>query len=91
MDARQAAKPDCQHLAPRIFGARENDWVSMDISPGGSYGIPEGLIYGYPVTCREGIYRIVPGLEISKFSKAKMQATYHELVEEWDSVRHLLG
>lgn len=49
------------------------------------------LIYGYPVTCREGVYRIVPDLEISEFSRAKMQATYQELVEERDSVKHLLG
>ncbi|PTR05957.1 malate/lactate dehydrogenase-like protein [Nitrosospira sp. Nsp5] len=52
---------------------------------------PKGVIYGYPVTCREGGYRIVPDLEISEFSKAKMQATYQELVEERDSVKHLLG
>lgn len=63
----------------------------MGISSDGSYGIPEGVIYGYPVTCREGVYRIVPGLEISEFSKAKMQVTYQELVEERDSVKHLLG
>ena len=63
----------------------------MGIPSDGSYGIPEGVIYGYPVTCRDGFYRIIPDLEISEFSKAKMQATYRELVEERDSVKHLLG
>ncbi|MEP6879788.1 MAG: hypothetical protein ABI865_13165 [Nitrosospira sp.] len=48
-------------------------------------------MYGYPVTCRDGTYKIVPDLEISEFSKAKMQATYRELVEERDSVKHLLA
>ncbi|MEO7320838.1 MAG: malate dehydrogenase, partial [Nitrosospira sp.] len=74
-----------------VFGTRENDWVSMGIPSNGSYGIPEGVIYGYPATCREGSYKIVSGLEISEFSKEKMQVTYRELLEERDSVKYLLG
>lgn len=89
--AASAANAAIDHVRDWVFGTRENDWVSMGIPSDGSYGIPEGVIYGYPVTCREGIYRIVPDLEISKFSQAKMQATYRELVEERDSVKHLLG
>ncbi|WP_081346780.1 MULTISPECIES: hypothetical protein [Nitrosospira] len=76
------------HVRDWLFGTRENDWVSPRTA---AMAFPKGVIYGYPVTCREGGYRIVPDLEISEFSKAKMQATYQELVEERDSVKHLLG
>jgi malate dehydrogenase len=48
-------------------------------------------MYGFPVVCKKGACHIVPDLEISEFSKAKMQATYQELVDERDSVKHLLG
>lgn len=89
--AASAANAAIDHIRDWVFGTRENDWVSMGIPSDGSYGIPEGVIYGYPVTCQGGVYKIVQGLEISAFGKAKMQATYQELVEERDSVKHLLG
>lgn len=89
--AASAANAAIDHVHDWVFGTRENDWVSMGIPSDGSYGIPEGVIYGYPVTCREGMYKIVPDLEVSEFSKAKMQATYQELLEERGSVKHLLG
>ncbi|ARO87436.1 malate dehydrogenase [Nitrosospira lacus] len=89
--AASAANAAINHVRDWVLGTRENDWISMGIPSDGSYGIPEGVIYGYPVTCRDGVYRIVPDLEISEFSQAKMQATYGELVEERDSVKHLLG
>lgn len=89
--AASAANAAIDHVRDWVLGTRENDWISMGIPSDGSYGIPEGVIYGYPVTCRDGVYRIVPDLEISEFSQAKMQATYGELVEERDSVKHLLG
>jgi malate dehydrogenase len=63
----------------------------MGIPSDGSYGIPEGIIYGYPVTCRDGRYQIVKGIELSDFSKARMQATLKELHEERDSIKQLLG
>lgn len=88
--AASAANAAIDHVHDWVFGTLENDWVSMAIPSDGSYGIPEGVIYGYPVICREGIYKIVPGLEISEFSKMKMQATYRELLEERDSVKHLI-
>lgn len=87
--AASAANAAIDHVRDWVFGTSENEWVSMGIPSDGSYGIPEGVIYGYPVTCREGAYKIVPGLEISEFSKAKMQETYRELLEERDSVKHL--
>ena len=89
--AASAANAAIGHVCDWVSGTPENDWVSMGIPSDGSYGIPEDVIYGYPVTCRDGTYKIVPDLEISEFSKAKMQATYRELVEERDSVKHLLA
>ncbi|MDN5751994.1 MAG: malate dehydrogenase [Nitrosospira sp.] len=89
--AASAANAAIDHVHDWVLGTRKNDWVSMGIPADGSYGIPGGVIYGYPVTCRGGACKIVPDLEISEFSKAKMQATYRELMEERDSVKHLLG
>ncbi|SFN23339.1 malate dehydrogenase [Nitrosospira briensis] len=89
--AASAANAAIDHIRDWVFGTRENDWVSMGIPSDGSYGIPEGVMYGFPVVCKEGGYHIVPDLEISEFSKEKMQATYRELVDERDSVKHLFG
>jgi malate dehydrogenase len=61
----------------------------MGIASEGSYGIPEGVIYGYPVTCSNGRYEIVRGIELSTFSKSKMEATHRELLEERDAVKGL--
>ena len=72
-------------------GTRDGDWVTMGIPSDGSYGIAEGVIYGYPVTCKGGKYQIVKGLEVSDFSRARMHATLKELHEERDGVKHLLG
>jgi malate dehydrogenase len=62
----------------------------MGIPSDGSYGIPAGLIYSYPVTIRDGRYEIVQSLDVSEFSRAKMDATRRELEEERDAVRGLL-
>jgi malate dehydrogenase len=87
--AASAANAAIEHVRDWVFGTQENDWVSMGIPSDGSYGIPEGVIYGFPVICRHGLYEIVPDLEISPFSREKMEITYRELVEERDSVRYL--
>lgn len=79
---------NCMH--DWIFGTRKDDWVSMGIPSNGSYGIPEGVIYSFPVICHAGGYQIVQGLEISDHSKDKMQASYRELVEERETIKHLL-
>jgi malate dehydrogenase len=63
----------------------------MGIPSDGSYGIPEEVIYGFPVTCQNGTYKIVQELEISSRSKAKMLTTYQELLEEKESIKHLLS
>jgi malate dehydrogenase len=73
-----------------VLGSRDGDWVSMAIPSDGSYGIPEGVVYSYPVTCKAGRYSIVKGLDINEFSREKMQATYKELCEERDGVKDLI-
>jgi malate dehydrogenase len=72
-----------------LKGSAEGDWVSMAVASDGSYGIPEGLIYSYPVTTSNGDWSIVQGLEIDDFSRGKMDATAAELVEERDAVKEL--
>jgi malate dehydrogenase len=89
--AASAANAAMDHMRDWIFGTRDDDWVSMGIPAEGSYGIPEGVIYGYPVTCKGGRYEIVKGIAISDFSRGRMQATLQELHEERDSIKHLLG
>ena len=73
------------------LGTPEGDWITMGIPSDGSYGIPEGVLYGLPVTCKNGEYQIVKGIEISDFARARMDATLKELHEERDGVKHLLG
>ena len=89
--AASAANAAMDHVRNWVQGTADGDWVSMGLPSDGSYGIPEGIIYGYPATCRGGKYQIVQGLEISEFSKSRMQATLKELEEERDSIKHLLG
>jgi malate dehydrogenase len=72
-----------------LHGTPEGDWASMAVVSDGSYGIPEGLIYSYPVTTSGGDWTIVQGLEIDDFSRARMDATAAELVEERDAVKEL--
>jgi len=72
-----------------IHGSAEGDWVSMAVRSDGSYGIPEGLVYSYPVTTHDGQWEIVQGLEINDFSRAKMDASAAELQEERAAVIEL--
>jgi malate dehydrogenase len=62
----------------------------MGVPSDGSYGIPEGVMFGYPVTCSGGRYEIVKGLEISEFSKGKIEGTHSELTKERADITHLL-
>jgi malate dehydrogenase len=89
--AASAANAAIDHVRDWSLGTRDGDWVSMGVPSDGSYGIPEGVLYGYPVTCRDGRYEIVKGIEVSEFSRKRMDATLKELHEERDGVRHLLG
>ena len=87
--AASAASAAIDHMRDWALGTPEGQWVSMGIPSDGSYGVPEGLIYGFPVTCSGGQYQIVQGLEVSDFSRGKMDATAQELSEERDEVRKL--
>ena len=89
--AASAANAAIEHIRDWTFGTREGDWVSMGIPSDGSSGIAEGVLYGYPVTCKNGQFEIVKGIELSDFSKARMQVTLKELHEERDAIKHLLG
>jgi malate dehydrogenase len=89
--AASAANAAIDHVRDWVHGTPDGDWVTMGIPSDGSYGIPEGVLYGYPVTCRVGAYRIVEGLEVSEFGRKRMDATLKELHEERDGVKHLLG
>jgi len=88
--AASAASAAMDHIRTWVQGTAEGDWVSMGIPSDGSYGIAPGVIYSYPVTCKDGQYSIVQGLEIDAFSRAKMDATHQELLEERDGVKDLL-
>jgi len=89
--AASAASAAIDHVHTWLHGTSAGDWVSMGVPSDGSYGIPDGLIYSYPVTVSDGEYRIVPGLTIDDFSRQRMEATHAELREEREGVRSLLG
>jgi malate dehydrogenase len=89
--AASAANAAIEHIRDWVAGTRDGDWVTMGIPSDGSYGIAEGVIFGYPVTCKGGQYQIVKGLEVSEFSRGRINATLKELHEERDGVKHLLG
>ncbi len=89
--AASAANAAIAHMRTWALGTDENDWVSMGVYSNGEYGIAEGLIYSFPVTCKNGDWSIVDGVDVSSdFSKEKMAATEQELSEERDAVAHLL-
>jgi malate dehydrogenase len=88
--AASAANGAVDHMHDWALGSAEGDWVSMAVPSDGSYGIPEGLMYSFPVTCKDGDYSIVQGLEIDEFSQSKMDATQKELEEERDAVAKIL-
>ena len=89
--AASAASAAIDHIRDWFRGSPQGDSLSMGIPSDGSYGIPEGVIYSYPVICRGGQYEIVQGLYIDAFSRARMDATHQELLEERDGVKDLLG
>ncbi len=88
--AASAASAAIDHMRTWALGTPEGEWVSMGIPADGSYGIEPGVIYGYPVTCKDGRYEIVQGLEIDAFSRARMDATDKELREERAAVADLI-
>ncbi|OGS91166.1 MAG: malate dehydrogenase [Gallionellales bacterium GWA2_60_18] len=89
--AASAANAAIFHMHDWVRGAHHNNWVTMGVPSDGSYGIPEGVVYGFPVRCSHGQYHIVQDLEISDSSRRYMDNSYRELLEEREMVRHLLG
>lgn len=87
--AASAANAAIEHMRDWVLDTPAGDWTTMGIPSDGSYGIPEGVLYGYPVTCSNGTYTIVQGLDVSDFSRTRMDATYQELLEERNAVQHL--
>ncbi|WP_435626845.1 malate dehydrogenase [Candidatus Ferrigenium straubiae] len=89
--AASAANAAISHIHDWMLSAHHNNWVSMGVPSDGSYGIPEGVIYGFPVRCKQGEYQIVQDLPLSEQERERMQDSYRELVEEREHVKHLLG
>ena len=88
--AASAANAAIDHMRDWVAGS-SGKWVTMGVPSDGSYGIPDGIMYGVPVTCANGKYQRVQGLEIDAFSREKMNATLKELQDERDGVKHLVG
>ena len=88
--AASAASAAIDHMHDWALGTPDDDWVSMAIPADGSYGIAEGIVYSYPVRCRGGEYEIVQGLDVSEFSRKRMQVTEAELREERAAIESLL-
>ncbi|QNE75470.1 malate dehydrogenase [Streptomyces finlayi] len=87
--AASAANAAIDHVHTWVNGTAAGDWTSMGIPSDGSYGVPEGIISSFPVTTENGTYKIVQGLDINDFSRARIDASVQELVEERDAVRGL--
>ncbi|BBI99671.1 malate dehydrogenase [Ferrigenium kumadai] len=88
--AASAANAAVAHMHDWVLGAHHNNWVTMSVPSDGSYDIPEGVIYGFPVRCNQGRYQIVQNLAISELGRRHMQDSYRELLEEREHVKHLL-
>ncbi len=87
--AASAASAAVDHIHDWVLGTPDGDWVSMAIPSDGSYGVPEGLMSSFPVTCSDGEYSIVQGLSVDEFSQGRINATVAELGEERDTVAGL--
>jgi malate dehydrogenase len=87
--AASAANAAIDHIHDWVLGTN-GKWVTMGIPSKGEYGIPAEVIYGFPVTCENGEYKMVEGLEIDEFSRERMTHTLNELLEEQAGVKHLL-
>lgn len=88
--AASAANAAIDHMRDWVLGTN-GKWVTMGIPSKGEYGIPAEVIYGYPVICENGEYKMVEGLEIDEFSRERMNHTLNELLEEQAGVKHLLS
>lgn len=88
--AASGANAALEHMRDWVLGTPEGRWVSMAVRSDGSYGIEPGLVFSFPVTIRDGIWRIVPDIPIDDFSLTRIHASEAELISERDMVRHLM-
>jgi len=88
--AASAANAAIDHVRDWVLGSN-GKWVTMGVPSDGSYGVPEGVIFGVPVITKNGEYSVVKDLEIDAFSRERIEFTLKELMEERDGVKHLLG
>ena len=88
--AASAANAAMDHIRDWVHGTAEGDWVSMAVPSDGSYGVPEGLISGFPCRCAGGRWEIVQGLELNELSRARIDATIAELEQEAEAVEDLV-
>lgn len=88
--AASAASAAVDHMRDWALGT-DGNWVSMAVASDGSYGVEEGIVYSYPVVCKDGDFEIVQGLDVNTFSRARMDATETELREERAAVEHLFS
>ena len=89
--AASAANAAINHVQTWVHGTAPGDWVSMAIPSTGAYGAPQGVIFGYPVTVKDGVYTIVDGLKLSDFDQQMIKVTGEELLEERAAVEDMLG
>jgi malate dehydrogenase len=87
--AASAASAAIDHVHDWVLGTPEGDWVSMAVPSDGSYGVQEGLISSFPVTCAGGEYTVVQGLDVSEFSRSRIDASVNELAEEREAITSL--
>jgi malate dehydrogenase len=87
--AASAANAAIDHVHDWVLGTAAGDWVSMGILSDGSYGVDEGLIAGFPVTCSGGSHKVVEGLDFNGFSRSRLEATVTELRDEREAVKQL--
>ncbi|HEV7943783.1 MAG TPA: malate dehydrogenase [Solirubrobacteraceae bacterium] len=87
--AASAANAAIEHVHDWVLGTPQGDWVSMGVPSDGSYGVPDGLIAGFPCTCTGGSYEIVQGLALDEFSKSRVDASVAELEDERKAVAEL--
>ena len=87
--AASAANAAIDHMRDWALGSHGR-WVTMGLASNGEYGIPKDVMFGYPVTCSNGEYHMVEGLEIDAFARERVQITLNELLEEQAGVAHLL-
>ncbi len=87
--AASAASAALDHMREWALGTASGDWASMAVCSDGSYGVPEGLISGFPCTTENGVWKIVQGLDVNEFSRGRIDASVGELGEERDAVAEL--